>query len=260
MKPTVSLIVSTYNQPEALHAILQRITAGTIRPEELLIADDGSGEDTAQLIEKWQNDFPGQLQHVWQEDRGFRKTRILNIAIAAARGDYVIFLDGDCLPDRRFVVDHVLLAEKNAFVQGRRAFIPQAHVAEAIRYHGNLQLWAFTGKLSGRFKALRWPIPIVRRDRGQRGLIGCNLGIWREDLLAVNGFDQDYEGWGMEDSDLCTRLYHLGRLRKMVYGRAQIFHLNHPEQPKQHVSKSMDRLAETIALKKVRCARGLVSD
>ena len=108
-----------------------------------------------------------------------------------------------------------------------------------------------TGKITGAAKGIRWPIPIIRRDTRQRGIIGCNMAFWRDDIVAVNGFDEDYTGWGTgEDSDIGTRLYHLGRHRKFVYGRAITFHLNHPTAPRDHHAASLARLAETIAAKK----------
>jgi hypothetical protein len=115
-----------------------------------------------------------------------------------------------------------------------------------------------TGQIHGMLKGIRWPMPIVRRNQGQRGLIGCNLGIWRDDLVAVNGFDEAYEGWGIgEDSDLGSRLYHLGRQRKFVYGRALVFHLDHPQLNKAHVPQSLQRLQETLTTRKIRCEMGL---
>lgn len=115
-----------------------------------------------------------------------------------------------------------------------------------------------TGKIIGAAKGVRWPVPIIRRDTKQRGIIGCNMAFWRDDLVAVNGFDEDYTGWGTgEDSDIGTRLYHLGRQRKFVYGRAIVFHLNHPPAPRGHHAASVERLAETIASRKIRCEHGL---
>ena len=118
--------------------------------------------------------------------------------------------------------------------------------------------WMLTGKITGATKGVRWPFPIIRRDTRQRGIIGCNMAFWREDILAVNGFDEDYTGWGTgEDSDIGTRLYHLGRPRKFVYGRAITFHLNHPAAPRDHHAASLARLAKTIASGKIRCENGL---
>jgi glycosyltransferase involved in cell wall biosynthesis len=257
--PSVSLIVSTYNNPAPLDAILARLAAdASARPHEVIIADDGSGLPTRDVVEKWIRQAPFPVLYAWHEDQGFRKTRILNAAVARATGDYVVFLDGDCLPARRFIGDHIALAEPGTFVQGRRAFVDEASVADLLSGQTTLPRLALTGHVSGLFKAIRWPAPIIRRNQAQRGLIGCNLAIWRDDLLAVNGFDQAYEGWGIgEDSDLGSRLYNLGRHRKFVYGRALVFHLNHPQLNKAHVPDSLRRLDETIRSKKICCEDGL---
>lgn len=255
----LSLIVSTYNNPAPLEAIFARLAADDSgKPFEVIVADDGSGPKTRELIEKWAKQAPFPIKHVWHEDMGFRKTRILNIAITKTEGDYVVFLDGDCLPGRNFVADHIALAERGTFVQGRRAFVEEKKVANLLAGRTTVLKLSLTGHVSGLFKAIRWPMPIIKRNQEQRGLIGCNLAIWREDLFAVNGFDEAYEGWGIgEDSDLCSRLYHLGLQRKFVYGRALVFHLNHPQLDKKHVPESLRRLEETIRTKKIRCENGL---
>ena len=120
-------------------------------------------------------------------------------------------------------------------------------------------IWSeiFAGRITGWPKAIRWLIPVIRRNTGQRGIIGCNMGFWREDLIAVNGFDEDYLGWGGEDSDLGTRLYHLGRPRKFVYGRAIVYHLNHPTHDRANAEAAWKRLDETIRSGKIRCDHGL---
>ena len=117
--------------------------------------------------------------------------------------------------------------------------------------------WILAGRITGLAKAVRLPFPVVRRNTGQRGIIGCNMGFWREDLLAINGFDEEYTGWFGEDSDLGTRLYHLGRPRKFVYGHAVVYHLNHPMLPRSHLEGSRQRLEETIRSRKIRCERGV---
>jgi glycosyltransferase involved in cell wall biosynthesis len=255
----LSLIVSTYNNPAPLDAILAQLAAdATARPHEIIVADDGSGPPTRAVVEKWAKQAPFAVKHAWHEDKGFRKTRILNAAVALAEGEYVVFLDGDCLPARRFVADHIALAEKGTFVQGRRAFVAEKKVPDLLAGRVSLTQLMLTGQLHGLLKGIRWPVPVIRRNQEQRGLIGCNLAIWRDDLVAVNGFDETYEGWGIgEDSDLCSRLYNLGRQRKFVYGRALVFHLDHPQLNKDHVPASLERLEETIRTRRLRAPRGL---
>ncbi len=117
--------------------------------------------------------------------------------------------------------------------------------------------YALAGRMTGLGKAFRLPFARVRRDRSLDGILGCNLGIWRGDLVAVNGYDEAYEGWGREDSDLGARLYHLGRDRKTVRGQALLYHLNHPAAPRDRLGSNDALLAETLRTGHVVCARGL---
>jgi glycosyltransferase involved in cell wall biosynthesis len=253
----ISLILSTYERPGALEQVMQGVQRQAEPPLEILIADDGSGPATRDLVNQWQKRLAVPLHHLWQPNLGFRKTLILNQAIAAARGQYVVLLDGDCVPHSRFIADHAALAEQNFWVQGRRCFVREKD-APAFSAGGTpVWRWLLAGRITGLAKAIRLPIPIVRRNTGQRGIIGCNMGIWREDLLAINGFDEEYTGWGGEDSDLGTRLYNLGRPRKFVYGHAVVFHLNHPMAGHSLPESAQRRLAETIRSGRTRCERGI---
>jgi glycosyltransferase involved in cell wall biosynthesis len=255
--PTISLIISTYERPAALAQVLQGVVGQSLEPAEVLIADDGSGAPTRDLLTQWQKKIPS-LRHLWQPDDGFRKTAILNKTLAAAVGDYIVLLDGDCVPHPQFIADHAALAEKNFWVQGRRCFVAEKFVPQFSIGSTSIIKWMLTGRIAGLPKAIHLPLPLVQRNTKQRGIIGCNMGIWREDLLAINGFDEEYTGWGIgEDSDAGTRLYHLGRPRKFVHGRALVYHLNHPMSSRAHVQASLDRLAETIRSRKIRCARGV---
>ena len=259
MSPTrLSLIISTYNRPEALAKVLEGVERQDRTPDEVVISDDGSGASTQDLIRAWACGRTFPVRHVWHADTGFRKTTILNKALAAGSGDYVVFLDGDCVPHRLFLADHAALAERNFWVQGRRCFVKESHVAAFEPKRSSVFKWILAGRITGAAKAIRFPFPIVRRNAVQRGIIGCNLAAWREDLVAINGFDEEYTGWGIgEDSDLGTRLYHLGRRRKLVYAHAVVFHLNHPMAPRGHVPQSFARLEATIRSGKVRCVHGL---
>jgi len=258
MRPAeISLIISTYEKPGALDQVLRGVQRQTEMPREILVADDGSGTATRELVAQWQQKLRTPLRHVWQEDNGFRKTIILNKSIAAATGIYLIFLDGDCVPHHRFVEDHAVLAEKNFWVQGRRCFVGEQFASAFSPGVTPVFPWILAGRINGLGKAIRLPVPFVQRNTGQRGIIGCNMGFWREDLLAVNGFDEEYIGWGGEDSDIGTRLYHLGRPRKFVYGHAVVYHLDHPMLNRIQSEAGFRRLAETIQSKKIRCERGI---
>jgi glycosyltransferase involved in cell wall biosynthesis len=254
---TVSLIVSTYNRPGALVKVLAGLTRQTRWPKEILFADDGSDKSTAELIEQWKAQSRVPVRHFWHPHEGFQKTIILNKAIKAAEGDYLVFLDGDCVPHEDFIADHELLAERGYWVQGRRSFVKTEYVEEFHPGRTPVWQWLVTGRMSGGFKAMRLPSPVIRRGTEQRGLIGCNMAIWREDLVAINGFDEAYIGWGGEDSDIGSRLYHLGRPRKFVYGRAIVYHLNHPPLSRDKFENNTARLEETLRSRRIRCEQGL---
>jgi glycosyltransferase involved in cell wall biosynthesis len=253
----ITLIVSTYDNPGALGKILESLVIQTMAPLEIIVADDGSGEPTRILIEESIRRLGLPIRHIRQEHEGFRKSIILNRAIAAARGDYLIFLDGDCVPARDFIADHASLAERGFWVQGRRAFVDESCVSTFTPTTRCIRNLILSGKLTGLPKALRLPGPIVKRDQQQRGILGCNLGVWREDLVAVNGYDETFVGWGREDADLANRLYHLGRPRKFVYGRAILYHLNHPVVSRNRLSENQSLLEQTIAERRIRAVKGL---
>lgn len=255
--PQTEIIVSTYNRPNALGAVLHALLPQVGDLVAIHIADDGSNDATRARIEAFRERCSIPVHHHWQEDTGFRKARILNIALAATRAPYLILLDGDCVPANAFVRDHRLLAEKQTFVQGRRGYIIQEAVDPFVRGECSIKRLALMGKVRGLAKTLRLPRPLVLRNRKQRGLIGCNLALWRANVVEANGFDEACEGWGAEDSELCSRLYNLGCERKFVYGRAIVYHLNHPEQPREHYARNKRILEATLSRGLTRCERGL---
>jgi glycosyltransferase involved in cell wall biosynthesis len=253
----LSVLINTYENPVALDAVLARLCHAREPADEWVVADDGSGPATREIVEAWRKRAPRPVRHAWQEHHGFRRARVLNAAIAAAQGDYLVFLDGDCLPSEPFASDHRALAEAGCFVQCRRCFVEESAVPDALAGRKSLGQLALTGKISGLFKSFRLPWPVIRRDQALHGILGCNLAVWKKDLVAVNGYDESYEGWGKEDSDLAARLYHLGLQRKFVHGRAIVYHLNHPPASRAQLADAAKRLEETVATRRVKALRGL---
>ena len=256
-KPSITLVVSTYDNPRALKKVLASLARQQVHVDEILIADDGSGESTRDVIDSGVQELGLPIRHYWQEHGGFRKSIILNRAIAESMGDYLVFLDGDCVPEQEFVADHSALAERGFWVQGRRAFVKESSVEKFIPTQRCVWKLALTGQLTGLPKALRLPFPIIQRDCQQRGILGCNLGVWRDDLISVNGYDETFVGWGREDADLANRLYHLGRPRKFVYGRAILYHLNHPVASRSRLNENQSLLDQCIAERRIRALKGL---
>jgi len=228
----VSVIISTYNSPAYLKKVLDGFLGQKKAPDELIIADDGSGRDTRELIQKSSALFSFPLLHVWQENKGFRAGKIRNSGIARSSGDYIILLDGDCVVNRNFVADHISLAEAGYFVQGKRVLVAKGAM-EFFDYHyanSFLTLWkmALTGRLSNIHHLIRFPYAMSISNKKLAGIKSCNMSFFRADVMAVNGFNEDYIGWGNEDSDLACRFIKYGLTRKTSPFRAICFHLWHP--------------------------------
>src|SRR4051794_36477144 len=178
----VSLILATYEQPASLGKVLRGVGRQKRWPDEVFITDDGSGPETRELIENWKKAAKCPVHHLWHEHNGFRKVLLLNRAVAAARGDYLVFTDGDCVPHERFVADHAQLAEPGFWVQGRRCYVKEPFVQEFEAGTTSVLAWMLRGRINGRGKGVRLPMPLVFRDREQRGIIGCNMAFWRDDV------------------------------------------------------------------------------
>jgi glycosyltransferase involved in cell wall biosynthesis len=253
----LDLVVSTYNNPKALSEIISLIETGTLKPDILHIADDGSAEDNVNLNKDSILAYTGKSIYHWHEDKGFRKSKILNQAIRSSKAEYIVFLDGDCLPHHKFIQDHQLLAREGCFIQGRRCFVSETDVASLLDGETSLSKLQLSFKIKGMFKSFRTPFPITAKNQKMKGIIGCNWGIWRKDLIRVNGFDEAYEGWGREDSDLAARLYNRGISRIIVRGRCLVYHLNHKENKRDRLFLNDQLLGKTTLNKRDFCSKGL---
>ena len=160
-------------------------------PDELIIADDGSKELVRTVVSRWESTSGFGVKHIWQTNEGFRAAKIRNKAIRISKADYLIFLDGDCVPHPRFVEDHIQLSEENIWVQGRRAFVEQKYVPAYFPRVTNFMKWWILGRTSGLAKGVRWPgVFWGPTDQGIPRIFSCNMGIWARDLERVNGFDE----------------------------------------------------------------------
>ena len=236
---TLGLIISTYNRPAALERLLEAVARQEHLPNEVIVADDGSGDVTTEMVAKIKVDFPCPLVHVWQEDLGFRLSAIRNRAVARCESDYLVFLDGDCLPVAHFVSQHLKLAEPGYFVPGQRILVSE-QMTKRIEFEGeNWEEWGkaqwLRSRLIGGINRLQ-PLLCVPGQRWRRqvpnrweGAKTCNLGVWREDFVAVNGFDESFVGWGHEDAEFATRLMRYGIKRKSGRYAAPVLHLWHQE-------------------------------
>ncbi len=257
----VSVIVTTYNRPDALKKVILALNSQTRPPDEILVADDGSGPETRNVISSFQHNSGPPLYHVWQEDKGFRLSRIRNRAVLKSRGEYLILLDGDCIPNRFFVADHLDLAEKGYFFQGKRALVNQK-LAGGFDFNDTesfvrLICHTLSGYISNAHHIIRIPFFPSSRNRKMSGVRGCNMGFFRQDVEAVNGFNHEFESWGREDSEFVARLFRFGLKRKEHPFRAICYHLWHRENKGTCLEKNEDLLKQALASDAFCCARGL---
>ncbi len=267
MSGLISVVVTTYNREDALAAVLRSLACQKDRNFEVLVADDGSSPATAALVEEWKSRLGVPLTHVWHEHRGFRAGEIRNRALRASHGNYVIFLDGDCLARPDFIGIHRRLAEPGWFVTGNRALLTQALTEDVLVRRLEAEHWSFarwigqrmSGGLNRLPPVLRLPLGPLRktRPRAWEGARSCNLAVWRSDLDRVDGFDASFSGWGKEDSDLLVRLLHAGVRRKDGAFATGVLHLWHPEADRSRLADNEQRLAHVIESQRVRAEQGM---
>ena len=257
----LTLVVTTYERPDALEAVLTSIAAQQLVPHETLVADDGSGPSTAALVSRFSAGPIPTLRHVRQEHDGFRLTRLRNLAIAASSGDYLVFVDGDMVLHSRFVLDHARAARHGHYTQGVRIHLDQSRTDQLMAAPLDLP-----GPLSHGIGGLRrvHALHSARLSRSMRLLgnhlvstKGCNQGFWRSDLVAANGFDEQIVGWGPEDKELCARLTHAGIRRQTLMFGGIAFHLEHPPASRTRREENERILERTLLERRRRCEHGL---
>jgi glycosyltransferase involved in cell wall biosynthesis len=267
----LSVIISTYNNPRALQKCLWGYACQSRTDFEVLIADDGSTAETGEMISRFARQMPVPIAHLWQEHRGFGKSRILNRAIQRAQGEYLIFTDGDCIPRRDFVEAHAAHARPNYFLAGgshiripeplhlafQRADIEHQCVFSPrwLRARG----LPFRAKRLFRLTQNRTLAAILNLLTPRSGsFIGCNASAWKRDVEAINGFDEDYTTYGTEDKDFGLRLTYQGvRSRRLKYSLICL-HLDHPRPyTEAEICDSFRRLRQTKRQRAVVAAHGL---
>ena len=257
-----SLLIATYNWPEALELVLRCVLRQNRMPDEILIADDGSDDTTRAVIDTARDSTTVPIHHHWHEDQSYRKTTIVNRALAAATGDYIVQIDGDVLVHPAFVGDHCAFAAPKHFIRGYRIHLNEPQTARIL----SEKVFAFGPFAAGAgmaFKSLRMPMlsRVFRRDALDcTRVYGCNLSFWREDALAVNGYNNDFIGWGIDDQEFAARLNHLGVKRRKVRFAAKQYHLYHPESSRAMESKNQELLRSTMASDIIRCRNGILQD
>ena len=267
MADLISVIVTTYNRPDALNAVLRSLAQQTDPDFEVVVADDGSTAETKAVLAGWNGRVGRRLVHVWHAHQGFRGGEIRNRGIRASAGFYCIFLDGDCLARADFVAAHRRLAEPGWFVAGNRILLSRDLTDKILAGGRRVENFGFAelagerlrGNLNQLRPALRLPLGPLRKLRRRRweGAKTCNLAVARGDLDRVDGFDNSYTGWGLEDSDLVVRLIHAGLGRKDGRFATAVFHLWHADADRAGFAENRRRLDDVLAGDRIRAERGL---
>ena len=257
--PTISLVIATYNWPQALAIVLASVRAQRVPPLEVVIADDGSGDDTRRLIEREAQHFPVPIVHVWHEDIGFRLAAIRNKAIAQARGDYLVQIDGDIVVHSEFIAGHARFARRGSYVQGSRALLSPDMTNRLFAAEDVVLRWHAPG-ITHRTNAVYAPW-LSRFVRGASGALhrtrGCHMAFWRDDLIRVNGYDEQMEGWGREDSELALRLINAGVVRRNLKFSSVAFHLWHRTANRDAFARNHERFEHTQRERLTRAECGL---
>lgn len=247
-----TLIICTYNWENALEMVLLSVKNQSVLPNEIIIADDGSKESTKELVDQFKNQFSIPLLHVWHEDDGFRKCKILNQALRLSKGNYIIQVDGDVVLHRHFIKDHLANAKKDTFLVGSRVFLNEIVTQNAFQ---KKQLFInFLSKgIKNNLNSIYLPFlssfmkqPIKEAKKVVEAVRGCNTSYWKKDIVEVNGYDETMTGWGREDSELAVRFVNKGVKRNRIKFAAIQYHLYHKENSRNRFNINDEILALSV--------------
>lgn len=262
----ISVVITTYNRSDALSLVLAGLALQADRQFEVVIADDGSQPAHVAAIANAAQAAPFPVTHVWHPDTGFTAAQVRNLGVAAARGAYIVFLDGDCVPEVDFISRHRRLQASGCFVNGSRVLLSQSFTARLLR-EGKAptgQPWGYwlarrlAGEASKLTGVLRFPDVGLRRQSAfvWKGIRSCNMAVWRTDYEAVNGFDETFVGWGHEDADFVLRLHNAGLVRKNGFCATEVYHLWHLESDRGREGVNADKVHERQKTRQVRATVG----
>lgn len=256
---STTLLIATYNWPEALELVFKSVLQQTVPVSEILIADDGSDERTRAVIESFKQKTPIPVKHYWHEDKGFRKTIIMNEALTSASGDYIIQIDGDIILHPHFITDHLNEAKNGFYIKGSRSMLSENRTRQILRSK-NIQIHPLTTGVGSKINASRLPLLsfLFRGDKYRsNNLRGCNFSFWKQDFLAVNGYNNDLEGWGHEDIELAARLTNLGVKQRQLKLKAVCFHLYHKINPRHNEDLNYKKYLKVVEDGIVKCKNGI---
>ena len=255
-----ALIISTYNWPEALKMCLNSVLIQSVLPDEIIIADDGSDLSTKRMISSFLAFEKVQIKHVWHEHKGFRLAKIRNKAIKNTDCDYLIFIDGDIILHPDFIKDHINKRKQNTFIAGSRVLLSENETRKRIDT-GEFKFKGYNYSARNRLNGIRsrfFSFLFSKTDTGIYNVRGCNMSFWKEDLWEVNGFDEQFTGWGREDSDITLRMLNSGKVKCKLKFSAIQYHLFHNEREFNSLEINDKILREAISENRKKAIIGLV--
>ena len=255
----VSLIITTYNRPDSLLLTMRSVENQVTLPDEVIIADDGSSSETLELINDFQKSSDLTIKHSWQTDKGFRVAKSRNKAISKSSGNYIILIDGDMILHTEFIRDHINNAEPGFFIQGSRVLLTEGKTEQALNQK-KINTSFISDGLQNQKNALHSNILsklFSNKKNYLRGIKTCNMSFYKQDCININGFNNEFIGWGREDSEFIVRLLNSGVNRKNVRLNAIQFHLWHNENTRESIDKNDAILKTTIDSKAKWCDNGL---
>ena len=263
-----AFIVLTYNRPDALLSVLEGLAPQCDSRHEVIIVDDGSRTNTLEELRAKLPEFRCRVKHVWHPDTGFTASHSRNMGVANTSAEYLVFLDGDCVPNPRFVQAHTALRQPGHFVNGNRVLLSEKLTAKVLgglvdvseSHWPQWLLWRLNGdvnKLAHLVHIPRAPFRTSSEFHWKR-IRSCNFGVWRSDFVLVNGFDETFEGWGHEDADLVLRLHNAGLMRRNGFCATEVYHLWHRENSRVNESRNRERVNQRRKSGVVVAERGLV--
>lgn len=265
-----SFVILTYNRADALLKVLEALAPQCGAAHEVIIADDGSNLASREAWVKKLPAFACPVVHVWHPDKGFTASRARNLGAMASRGQYLVFLDGDCIPSARFVEAHEALARQGCFVNGNRVLLSQGLTERVLADQADVGkaswvdwlTWRLSGDVNKLAHLLYWPgAPWrVQKQFLWKKIRSCNFAVWKKDFEKVNGFDELFEGWGHEDADLVLRLHHAGLSRVNGYLGTEVYHLWHRQNSRHGENINYQRVMERVQSGLVAAVAGLTEN
>ena len=235
----MSFVVLTYNRVDALVQVLRSLANQCHEMHEIVVADDGSSTMAVESMMMNLPRFSCPVKHVWHPDTGFTASTARNLGAINSSGDYLVFLDGDCIPNPNFVEAHEALATVGCFVNGSRVLLSEKLTRQVVSDEVTIMeagltdwlRWRLRGDVNKLAHLLYWPAAPMRVEQRFRWkkIRSCNFALWRDDYILVNGFDESFEGWGHEDADLVLRLHNAGLHRKSGFCSTEVYHLWHSQ-------------------------------